>query len=217
MRKTWVHRLLAVSGLAACFCLAGQVHAQDLLERKPKLQGQSGAEASFGPEYQAMFRMLAKVSEALQGSTDSASTAANLSQMPEKMEGAVEAKAFVSGDTSRQSAYTRVDGETNFKGQAFLAWLISKDFNLDDPFDTLMKQRHVETLNRRQLRDSEIDTVAESAGIPQFTYLVGITHALDAMMVKDRDLESTSIRGVEKDSRDFDPLTFLTTPSAAKE
>lgn len=217
MRKTWVHRLLAVSGLAACICLAGQVHAQDLLERNPKIQGQSGAEASFGPEYQAMFKMLAKMSEALQGSTDSASTAANLSQMPEKMEGSIEAKAFVSGDTSRENSYSRVEGEKTFKGQAFLAWLISKDFNLDDPFDALLKQRHVETLNRRQLRESEIDSAAEAAGIPQFTYLAGITHALDAMMIKDKDLESTSIRGVEKDSRDLDPLTFLTTPSAAKE
>ncbi|MCC7344208.1 MAG: hypothetical protein IT573_04665 [Deltaproteobacteria bacterium] len=217
MKNNRLHRLVAALGLAACLA-AGELRAQDLLEKKDNTLGTQNPAASFGAEYQVMFQFVEKLKAALQSSTDKDSTAANLTALPQSVDGKVEADASFQGATAREHSFRKLAAERDITAQPVLSWFLSKDFNLDDPFEAMMdSKRFIGATRIREREGDAADAMAEAIAIPQFRLMAGLTNALDAMMkAKDADLTSSRVTST-KDAKDFDPLTYLLNPSAAKD
>ncbi len=217
MKNNRLHRLVAALGLAACLA-AGELRAQDLLEKKDNTLGTKNPAASFGAEYQVMFQFVEKLKAALQSSTDKDSTAANLTALPQSVDGKVEADASFQGATAREHSFRKLAAERDITAQPVLSWFLSKDFNLDDPFEAMMdSKRFIGATRIREREGDAADAMAEAIAIPQFRLMAGLTNALDAMMkAKDADLTSSRVTST-KDAKDFDPLTYLLNPSAAKD
>ncbi|MDL1872063.1 hypothetical protein FBR05_07630 [Deltaproteobacteria bacterium PRO3] len=220
MKNNRLHRLVAVLGLAACLTSAGELRAQDLLEKKDNTLGTQNPAASFGAEYQLMFQYVEKLKAALQSSTDKDSTAANLTALPKSVDGKVEAEASIQASAKvRERGLQGLSVDRDITAQPFLSWFLSKDFNLDDPFEAMMDSKRFVGASRIRDRDGdEVDAMAEAIAVPQFKLLAGLTNALDSMMkAKDAELTSSSRVTATKDSKDFDPLTYLLSPSAPKD
>lgn len=219
MKNNRLYRLVAALGLAACLTAAGELRAQDLLEKKDNTLGTQNPSASFGAEYQVMFQFVEKLKAALQSSTDKDSTAANLTALPQSVDGKVEADASFQDATAREHGFRKLAAERDITAQPVLSWFLSKDFNLDDPFAAMMDSKRFLGASRIRDRDGdEGEAIAEAIAIPQFKLLAGLTNALDSMMkAKDAELTSSSRVTSTKDSKDFDPLTYLLNPSAAKD
>lgn len=218
MKNNRLHRLVAALGLAACLA-AGELRAQDLLEKKDNTLGTQNPAASFGAEYQVMFQFVEKLKAALQSSSDKDSTAANLTALPQSVEGKVEADASFQGAAAREHSFRKLAADRDITAQPFLSWFLSKDFNLDDPFEAMMDSKGFAGATRIREREGDAaDAMAEAIAIPQFKLLAGLTNALDAMMkAKDAELTSSSRVTATKDAKDFDPLTYLLSPSAPKD
>ncbi|KAB2841659.1 hypothetical protein F9K50_03520 [bacterium] len=218
MKNNRLYRLVAAFGLAACLTAAGELRAQDMLEKKDNVLGTQNPAASFGAEYQLMFQFVEKLKGALQSSTDKDSTAANLTALPKSVDGKVEAEAPIQGATAREHGLRKLAVERDITAQPILSWFLSKDFNLDDPFAAMTDSKRLVGVTKLRDRDGdEVDAMTEAIAIPQFTFLAGLTNALDAMMkAKDADLTSSRVTAA-KDAKDFDPLTYLLNPSTAKD
>ncbi len=216
MKKLWLYRLIAAFGLTACLHLAGEARAQDLLERKDIATNPAG---TFGAEYGIMFTFVEKIKGALQGSTDNESTATNLTALPQSVDGKVEADTSIQASAKvREQGLQKLTVDRDIKAQPILSWFLSKDFNLDDPFEAMMDSKRLVGATKLRDRDGgEVDAMTEAIAIPQFTFLAGLTNALDTMMkAKDADLTSSRVTAA-KDAKDFDPLTYLLNPSTTKE
>lgn len=221
MKNRWVHRLVASLGVATCFVMVGELSAQEQL-KKDVPSSALGSAGNVGAEYQVMFDFLGKISQALQGSTDSTAASAKLVELPRVVDEKFETKANLepqSNIQAREHGLKRLAGSEDFKGQPMLAWFLSKDFNIEDPFSAMMdsKQFAGTNLSHRERVVGADDSMAEAIAIPQFMFAAKLTQALDTM-VKDKDSELTATRGpASQDANDLDPLTSLLKSSATKD
>jgi len=212
MNKKWVHIFSAMAALAFSAGI-NTARAQDAATSKIIGTENTGQAGNFGAEYQILFGFLTKISESLQGSKDRESTVTNLIAAPKAVEGQVEqiapSSTLATAQTkslSRSENLSRIEGG---RSNSVLNWFLSKDFNIDDPFDSFLKLRE-----KDREKNSDLEDAIEKAEVPEFAFAVGLTEALNGFG-KDKVREISKDNSPKEDAveSDRDFSTFFTNPS----
>lgn len=204
MKTKWFGVALAVFGGLAAVSVANPANAQQQLATRDN-------SANIGAEYKVMVEYLTKFTEAMQGSNDKESTVTNLTALPEKT--GVDLKGTEKEEEAAPATRSLLvkrggEGREGFGGAGFLSWLFSKDFNIENPFEVPLKRERIERSRLEPSKEDEVDALDAQVNSPQFTYIIGLSKAVDdAFLPRERPIE---VKGQEKEAAGFGAFAFPT-------